>query len=66
MIEKLDTRGDFAHGAAAARPPLAELTLSDLRRIVAEARADGLSEQSVADILADAKVAAETRRRAQT
>ncbi|HEV2511753.1 hypothetical protein [Bosea sp. (in: a-proteobacteria)] len=65
MVEKLGTGEDPALRAIAARPPLAELTLSDLQRIVTEARAGGLSEQSVAGLLADAKVAAETKRRAK-
>lgn len=38
-----------------------ELTLADLQRIVAESRASGTSDRSVADILADAKFVAAER-----
>lgn len=32
-----------------------ELTMADLKRIVADSRASGMSDESVADVLADAK-----------
>jgi antitoxin ParD1/3/4 len=38
-----------------------ELTLADLQRIVAESRASGTSDRALADIFADAKLAAEER-----
>jgi antitoxin ParD1/3/4 len=38
-----------------------ELTMDDLRRIVDESRASGVSDQSVADILASAKKHAKVR-----
>lgn len=42
-----------------------ELTLTDLQRIVADARASGTSGQSVSSILAEAKAAVEARRGAR-
>jgi antitoxin ParD1/3/4 len=39
-----------------------ELTLADLQRIVADARASGVADQSVSSILAEAKAAVEAER----
>lgn len=72
MKDWIDTRirqGDYASASdyvsdlvrrdRADREP-SELTLSALQRLVADARAGGTSEDTVADVLADAKQAART------
>lgn len=41
--------------------PAPELTFEDVRRIVAESRASGTSDKTVADVLADAKRVAKAR-----